>query len=212
MFQPSVFREDRREVLHDLITSNPFATLFASAAGALSADHIPLVLHPDLSPHGTLRGHVAVANPLHRETSGDFDVLVVFQGPQAYVTPSWYPSKQEHGKVVPTWNYVVAHAHGRLQFRDDPDWLMAHLEALTRMQEDGRPTPWAPSDAPDDFMARQLRALVGIEIEIEKLTGTWKVSQNKDVVDRNGVVNGLASENTRLAADVADLVKAAKTE
>ncbi len=207
MFQPPVFREDRIDVMQDLMRDNPFATLLWSAAGQLSAEHIPLLIHPELSEHGSIRGHVSAANPLRRQAQGEIDVLAVFQGPQAYVSPSWYPSKQQHGKVVPTWNYAVVHAHGTLRFVDEPEWLLAHLSDMTSRQERGRSSPWAISDAPDEYIARQLKALVGIEITVKSLSGSWKVSQNKDEQDRKGVELGLLAENTNQASAVSDLVK-----
>jgi len=209
MFQPPVFREDRIDVMQALMTAHPFATLVSSATGQLSADHIPLLLHPELSPNGTIRGHIAAANPLRRKTDGDIKVLAVFQGPHAYVTPSWYPSKKEHEKVVPTWNYAVVHAHGMLRFHNDPDWLTKHLGELTDRHESHRQDPWAITDAPKDFFQRQLKALVGIEIEVETLAGQWKVSQNKNAQDKQGVEQGLLGENSGQAAAVSDLVRRA---
>lgn len=206
MFQPPVFREDRPEVMRDLIVAHPFATIVANATGALSADHVPLVLKTD-GPAGTLQGHVAAANPLVRATEPPFDVLVIFQGPQTYVTPSWYRSKQDHGKVVPTWNYVVVHVRGCLRFVRDTDWLLAHLGDLTRQHEAHRPEPWSVSDAPEDFVLRQLRGLVGFEIGIDGMEGVWKVSQNKALQDWTGVTEGLKDVAGPDAADMARLVR-----
>ena len=207
MFQPPVFREDRIEVMHDLMRAHPFATLVSTFAGRLSADHVPLVVHPELSEKGVIRGHLAVANPLYREAGGPLDVLAVFQGPQAYVSPSWYPSKQDHGKVVPTWNYAVVHAHGVLRFHDDAEWLMAFLDDLTRRNEDHRKSPWSVSDVPEDYLARQLKGIVGIEIEVLALEGKWKISQNKDARDRAGVVQGLLEEGGAGAVGVSQLMQ-----
>ncbi len=205
MFQPPVFREDRPDIMHDLMRAHPFATIVSSATGGLSADHVPLVLKMD--GMGILQGHLAAANPLFQHADGPIEVLAIFQGPQSYITPSWYPSKKEHGKVVPTWNYVVVHARGTLRFIRDTDWLMAHLHDLTDQQESHRPAPWAVSDAPDDFVARQLRALVGFEIAITDLAGTWKVSQNKQDADRAGVEFGLRQDADPQSASVSELVK-----
>jgi len=207
MFQPPLFREERVEVMHALMIENPFATLVSSATGGLTADHVPLVVHPELTEHGLIRGHLAVGNPLWTDSEGDIEVLAVFQGPHAYVTPSWYPSKKEHGKVVPTWNYAVVHAHGTLQFTKDPEWLMEHLSELTRRNESHRPSPWAVSDAPEDYLGRQLKGIVGIEIAINALSGTWKVSQNKTPQDREGVELGLLTENSPQATAVSRLVR-----
>ncbi len=208
MFQPPIFKEDRLNIMQDLIRAHPFATLVSSATGELSADHVPLILYTEEAETGILCGHVAVANPLFRRSDGPIKVMAIFQGPQTYITPSWYASKQEHGKVVPTWNYVVVHAHGILSFIRDTDWLMQHLNDLTAQQESSRPNPWAVSDAPDDFVKGQLKGLVGFEIQVESTIGTWKVSQNKNYKDKEGVANGLLSESTNDAEAVARLVKA----
>ncbi|MFV2052770.1 FMN-binding negative transcriptional regulator [Aliiroseovarius sp. YM-037] len=209
MFQPPLFRETRIDVMQALMKAHPFATLVSAATGGLSADHIPLVIHPELSENGNIRGHLAAANPLWRKTERDVEVLAIFQGPHAYITPSWYASKQEHGKVVPTWNYAVVHAHGVLRFCRDHDWLMEHLAELTNRHEGNRATPWAVTDAPAEFLERQLKGLVGFEIEVETLNGNWKVSQNKNDQDRVGVELGLLDENTADAASMSDLVKRA---
>ena len=191
MFQPAAFQEDDVQEMHAVMRAHPFATLVSQATGALTADHVPLVLH-DEGSHGTLHGHLARANPLVRaEAAHGSEALVVFQGPQGYVTPSWYASKREHGKVVPTWNYVAVHARGALSFHRDTEWMMRHLEALTAQHESHRELPWAVSDAPANYVERMLRGLVGFEIPIESLEGTWKMSQNKSAADREGVERGL---------------------
>lgn len=203
-----LFQESRQDVLHALMREHPFATIVSSAAGALSADHAPLVLHdgPAGAP-SVLRGHLARGNPLTREAAGPIEVLVIFQGPQAYITPSWYASKQAHGKVVPTWNYVVVHARGQLRFINDTQWLLAHLHTLTHTHEGARPEPWAVSDAPSTYVAQQLKGLVGFEIEIASLAGTWKLSQNKGAADRAGVEAGLRGEGDPLQTAVSSLVR-----
>ncbi len=206
MYEPPHFREDRLDILHDAMRAHPLATLVSHRAGRLTADHIPLVIHAEASAVGTLRGHIAKANPLWRQRQPATDVLAIFQGPQAYVTPSWYPSKKEHGKVVPTWNYVVVHAHGTLRFIEDAGWLLAHLDTLTTGQERDRPAPWHVTDAPDDFLAGQLKGIVGIEIEIADLQGKWKASQNRNAADRAGVREGLRREDRPDAAALADLI------
>ncbi len=207
MFQPPIFREERTDVMQALMREHPFATVVSSATGTLTADHVPLVLHGDQGERGLLRGHVAAGNPLFRETDEAFEVLTIFHGPQSYVTPSWYASKREHGKVVPTWNYVVVHARGTLRFVRESDWLLAHLHDLTTQHESHRSAAWAVSDAPHDFVARQLKGVVGFEIEIADLAGTWKVSQNKNAADREGVETGLRGENGPQKASVSELVK-----
>lgn len=207
MFQPPIFREERTEVMQALMRDHPLASIVSSATGTLTADHVPLVLHADEGERGILRGHIAAGNPLFRMTDGPIEVLAIFQGPQAYVTPSWYASKTEHGKVVPTWNYVVVHARGTLRFIRETDWLLGHLHELTRRHKADRPTPWAVSDAPPDFVARQLRGLAGFEIAIAELEGTWKVSQNKNAADRKGVETGLRNESGPQEASISELVK-----
>lgn len=206
MFQPPVFREDRTEVMDELIAAHPFSTIVSSATGGLTADHVPLVLKQG-ADRKRLEGHIAAANPLFRETSGALDVLAIVQGPQTYVTPSWYASKQEHGKVVPTWNYVVVHVRGQLQFTRDTSWLLQHLADLTDQHESHRAEPWAVDDAPCDFIKRQLRGLVGFEIAVEDMEGTWKVSQNKALKDWTGVKSGLESSESPDAVEIAQLIE-----
>ena len=215
MYQPPIFREDRTDVMQALMREHIFATLVSSTRGALAADHLPLMLHAEPGKLGVLRGHLAIANPLARRFRSDddqandeqgCDVLAIFQGPQAYVTPSWYASKAEHGKVVPTWNYAVVHAHGVLRPHREPRWLMDHLSALTQHNEGQRSEPWAVSDAPPAYLDRQFKGILGIEIEITALEGKWKVSQNKNEHDRNGVAAGLAAEGTVQAGAVSQLV------
>ena len=197
MYLPAHFAESRPEVLATLVRSHPFGLLVTqSGDGGVDANSIPFVLDPG-SPGtlGVLRGHVARANPLWQTARGDVDSLVVFQGPQGYVSPAWYPSKAEHGKVVPTWNYVMVQARGKLRAIDDADWLRGFVTRLTERHEGGRAAPWAVSDAPADYVATMLRAIVGIEITLTSLTGKWKVSQNRPAADRAGVVAGLAREH-----------------
>lgn len=206
MFQPPIFREERADVMHALMRAHPFATIVSAATGALTADHVPLVLHEE-GEGVILRGHVAAGNPLFRQTDGAIETLAIFQGPQSYVTPSWYASKREHGKVVPTWNYVVVHARGTLRFVRETDWLLQHLRELTAQHESHRPEPWEVADASAEFVARQLKGLVGFEIAIGDLAGTWKVSQNKNAADSKGVEDGLRDEGDPLKASVSNLVR-----
>ncbi len=207
MYLPAHFEETRIDVLHAAMRQHPLAALMTQdAAGALQADAIPLIVEPGPLALGTLRGHVARANPLWRETRGD--VLVVFQGAQSYVSPGWYPAKAEHGRVVPTWNYIVVQARGRLRAIDDPAWLHALVSRLTDRFEATRPTPWGVGDAPADYIATMLGAIVGVEIEIDALIGKWKVSQNRNASDRAGVAAGLAAlhgdaDAAAMAAEVA---------
>ncbi len=192
--------------MHALILAYPLATLITCAEGVLEANHLPLLMDPQPSPHGTLRGHVARANPLWRQSHAEREALVVFQGPQTYVTPSWYATKRETGKVVPTWNYAVVHASGPLLIRDDPVWLRDLVSRLTAQQESPRPQPWQITDAPADYLEQMLSAIVGIEIPITRLVGKWKVSQNRSVADREGVIAGLRGRGDASALDMADLV------
>ena len=206
MYQTPHFREDRIDVLHDLIRAHPFATLVAFGQEGLIGNHLPFVLHDELTNNGTLRGHVARANPLWKNFDPTIDVLAVFQGADSYITPSWYPSKKEHGKVVPTWNYAVVHAYGPLSIIEDAEWLRAHLDELTFQQENKRPVPWAVSDAPDDYIARRLKGIVGMEMPISRIEGKWKVSQNKKDQDRMGVSRGLDIESGGVPSVMSDLV------
>jgi len=206
MYQPPQFRENRKAIMHELMRSHPFATLVSIKDGDICVDHLPLLVHSEASQSGTIRGHIAKGNPLWRNGSAGFSALAIFQGPQAYITPSWYPSKKEHGRVVPTWNYAVVHARGKMRFIDDRDWLAAHLIELVKRHEGHRVVPWKISDAPDDYVGRQLKGIVGLELEVTDLEGKWKVSQNKDAKDRKGVQRGLLIEADRDAASMAKLV------
>jgi transcriptional regulator len=193
MYLPAHFEEQRPEVLHTLLRAHPLGLLVTlNGAATLQANSVPFVLDADpAGGPGILRAHVARANPLWREARGDVESLVVFQGPQAYISPSFYPSKAEHGKVVPTWNYVMVQARGTLRAIEDAAWLHAFVTRLTERHEAQRARPWAVSDAPADYIATMLSAIVGIEIVLSALTGKWKVSQNRSAADRAGVVQGL---------------------
>ncbi|HEX9392645.1 MAG TPA: FMN-binding negative transcriptional regulator [Usitatibacteraceae bacterium] len=206
MYLPAHFQEDRIDVLYQLIRNHPLGMLVTLTAGGLEANHIPFLIDPDPAPFGTLRGHVARANPVWKEFSQDVEAMVVFQGPDAYISPSLYASKKEHGKVVPTWNYAVVHAYGPLKVQDDVQWLRAFLERLTERHEAPRATPWKVSDAPADFLQTTMRAIVGIEIPVSRLMGKWKVSQNRSKADREGVAAGLGEMPGEAAQAMAKLV------
>ena len=194
MFQPRIFRETRVGKLHSMMGQYPFSTLVTSHGSGVKADHVPLLLDPEAGHSGILQGHLAAVNPLCRNDEEEGrDVLAIFHGPVAYVSAGSYPSKKEHNKVVPTWNYVVIHARGKLHFRRDPEWKLRHLNELTNQHETDRDDPWTVSQAPDEFVSRQMRAIVGIEIAIDDLTGTVKISQNKSQDDRNGVIADLGT-------------------
>ncbi|MCW5576095.1 MAG: FMN-binding negative transcriptional regulator [Burkholderiales bacterium] len=194
MYQPPLFREDDLAIQHDLIRAHPFGALVTLASTGLVANSVPFVLDTTAGERGTLRCHVARANPLWRQPP-DGEVLAVFHGPQVYVTPSWYPSKREHGKVVPTWNYAVVHVRGPLVIRDDRDWLLDLVSRLTAGQESPMPQPWAVGDAPADYIERMLEAIVGIEIPVTRIEGKWKVSQNRSEADRTGVAAALVQSD-----------------
>ena len=206
MYQPPHFREDRLEVLHALMRAHPLGLLVSGGPGGLMANPVPFLLHADMSERGTLHCHVSRANPHWRELQTVAECLVVFQGPQRYITPSWYETKRATGKVVPTWNYATVHAWGPPRVIEDTEWLRANVEALTRAHEGLRPAPWAVDDAPPDFVAAQLRGIVGIEIPIDRIEGKWKVSQNRTDADRAGVVAGLGDEDRKESAVMAALV------
>jgi transcriptional regulator len=191
--------------LQALVRAQPLATLVVAHAGALHANHVPLYLDPTRGPHGTLVGHVARANALWPLLPQQ--AVAVFHGPQAYVSPSWYPSKAADGKQVPTWNYATAHAHGSLSAFDDTERLHALLHTLSEQHEAHRPDPWRIDDAPPDYIDKMLRAIVGIELAVERWEGVWKMSQNRTNTDRAGVVQGLLAEGTPAAAQVAALVQ-----
>ena len=202
MYQPALHREDRLEVQHALIARHPFGLLISTGAEGLLANGMPFVLQPQMGPLGRLQAHLARANPQWQTLDGQ-QVLVVFQGPQAYISPSHYASKREHGKVVPTWNYAMVQARGVVRLRTEPDWLMAQISALTNGMEADRPAPWAVTDAPQDYVEMQMRAIVGVEIDITALDGKWKVSQNRNEADKRGVAEGLAVSQP----DMANLVR-----
>jgi transcriptional regulator len=208
MYNPAHFREERVEVLHQLIQQHRLATLVTLGADGLIANHMPLVLEPAPAPLGTLRGHLSRANSQWRDSLPGVSALAIFQGPQAYITPSWYPTREETGRVVPTWNYVVVHAYGPLRTFEDRCLLEQHLRTLTTLQEAALPHPWSVDDAPIDFFQSQLTAIIGIEIPLSRLEGKWKVSQNRSATDRAGVVSGLHASGTAAHNTMADLVAA----
>ena len=206
MYVPSHFEETRTDVLHQLVRDHPLAVLVTHTPDGLDANHLPLELDPAPAPFGTLRGHVARANPLWRTASATVEALAIFRGPDHYISPGWYPTKRETGKVVPTWNYAVVHAHGPLRVIDDPAWLHALVERLTARHEAGLPEPWRVSDAPPDYIAARVRGIVGIELPITRLVGKWKASQNKPEADRAGVADGLRALGDPEATAMAELV------
>ncbi len=201
MYNPPLFKEDRIEVLHDAIRRAGLVTLVTQTADGLIASHAPMLLDLEPAPYGTLIGHLARPNPQARGAIGEG--LAIFQGPDAYITPSWYATKRQNGKVVPTWNYVAIHAHGAVEFFNDPERLRDVVTRLTERQEAGRVQPWAVTDAPADFIDGMLKGIVGFAMPIARLEGKWKMSQNRPAEDRAGVISGLEAEQR---PEVADLI------
>ena len=194
MYQPPLFREDRVDEQHALIRAHPLGLLVSAGPGGLMANAIPFLVDPDVPPHGMLRCHVARANPQWHELGAIEECLVVFQGPHTYVTPSWYATKRETGKVVPTWNYATVHVWGKPRVVDDETWLRRQIAELTAQQESARAAPWKVDDAPEPFVAAQVKGIIGIEIAIVRSEGKWKVSQNRPEADRAGVIEGLREQ------------------
>ena len=203
MYVPAHFAEDRASVLHGAIREHGFATLVSMTDRGLIASHIPLLLDAGTGPHGTLIGHLARPNPQASGAIGE--ALAIFQGPEGYITPSYYETKRETGMVVPTWNYTAIHAHGHLRFFDDRDRLLDIVTRLTTLHESKRAAPWAVSDAPGDFTRGMLNGIIGLELTITRLEGKWKMSQNRPEADRAGVIAGLRAEgHDALAEAVAE--------
>ena len=207
MYIPKHFEVTDVDMMHEQIREYPFATLVTASVNGLNANHIPMHLITTPEPYGTLLGHVARANPILEDINGKNQSLVIFHGPNAYISPSWYETKKEHGKVVPTWNYVVVHAYGNLQVVDKPEWLRAQLETLTDQNESQFSEPWTVADSPAEFTEKLLESIVGIEMNITKLIGKWKVSQNQPLQNRESVVEGLSSNAQLGALKMAELVK-----
>jgi len=197
MYQPDHFRVEDVAEMHALMRARPFATLVSAGSAGLYASHLPTVLKDD-GPYGVIECHLARANPHCRDLAEGGEALMIFQGPEGYITPNWYPSKAAHGKVVPTWNYAVVHATGRPEVMKEKAWLLRHVGELTAQQERTEAKPWALSDAPDSYIEVMLRGIVGFRFAITRLEGKWKMSQNREVNYREGVVQGLSM---RAAAD-----------
>lgn len=191
MYTPQHFEETRSDVLQQLVRTHPLCTLVTLSDEGLVANYMPMLLRPQHDALGTLVGHVARANPVWCATNFEVPVLALFQGPQHYISPSLYATKATHGKVVPTWNYAVVQARGRLVVHDDAVWVREQVTELTRQQESSRPKPWAVSDAPSDYTDTMIKAIVGIEIALTALRGKWKVSQNQVPVNQNSLVQAL---------------------
>ncbi|HEV2680374.1 MAG TPA: FMN-binding negative transcriptional regulator [Rhodanobacter sp.] len=199
MYTPKHFEEVRVEALHGLVRAYPFATLVTHAANGMTANHLPFELVGEV-----LHGHVARGNELAQQD--DAEVLLIFCGPHGYISPNWYPSKHETGREVPTWNYAVVHVHGRLRVVDDAAWLRRLLETLTDHHEVGQPQPWRVTDAPEDHVEKLLRAIVGLEIVIDRIEGKFKLSQNHPARNRAGVIAGLRQRDGDGDTELADLM------
>jgi transcriptional regulator len=205
MYTPDHFRVDDLPQLHALIRARPLATLVSSGPAGMQATHLPTVLKTD-GPLGVIECHLARANPHWKELADGNEALMIFHGPEGYITPNWYASKSEHGKVVPTWNYATVHAYGRPEVMQDKDWLRAHVAALTAQQEATESQPWALSDAPESYVEVMLRGIVGFRFAFTRLQGKWKMSQNRESKDRAGVVQGLGQRATGDDREIADIV------
>src|ERR1700759_878113 len=190
MFLPDHFRVDDVAEMHVLMRARPLATLVSAGPSGLYGSHLPTVLK-DEGEYGTIECHLSRANPHWKDLAEGGEALMIFQGPEGYITPNWYPSKAEHGKVVPTWNYAVVHAYGRPEVMKEKEWLLRHLGELTAQQENSEAQPWALSDAPDAYIDVMLRGIVGFRFSIARLEGKWKMSQNREMQDRAVVVAGL---------------------
>lgn len=213
MYLPEHFRQDDREAIRDLITKHPLAALITQADGQFEANHYPMLYVPpsDASPHGRLIGHLSKANLQWKTYQPNTPVLAIFQGPDAYISPNWYPSKHEHGRAVPTWNYTAVHVHGTLTIHHDAEWLRDIVTQLTdhheaKLFESTDAQPWQVTDAPPQFVEGLLKAIVGLELQITKIEAKWKVSQNRSVEDRKKVAEALERAT---AQEIAVLVREA---
>ena len=205
MYVPDHYRVQDIGEMHALMCARPFAALVSSGSSGLTATHMPTVLKDD-GPYGTIEFHLARANPHWKELGGE--ALMIFQGAEGYITPAWYPSKAAHGKVVPTWNYAVVHAYGRPELRQDEAFLRRHVGELSDQQEQGAPRPWAVTDAPDRYVEVMLRGIVGFRLQITRLEGKAKMSQNREDADRAGVVQGLMARGRADDLEMSQMVEA----
>lgn len=194
--------------MHALMRARPFAALISNGPAGLYASHLPTVLKED-GPNGLVECHLARANPHWKELAEGNEALMIFQGPEGYITPNWYPSKAQHGKTVPTWNYAIVHAYGRPEVMQDKDWLRRHVGELTDQQERTEDRPWALADAPESYIDVMLRGIVGFRFSIARLEGKWKMSQNREAQDRQGVVAGLTARASGDDLEIAEAVERA---
>jgi transcriptional regulator len=205
MYQPDHHRVDDLSLMHALMRARPLVALVSGGAAGLYATHLPTVLKDD-GPYGVIEFHLARANPHWKYLAELDEALIIFQGPQGYITPNWYPSKTEHAKVVPTWNYAVVHAYGRPEVMQDKDWLRGHVAELTAQQESNEVEPWALTDAPETYIEVMLRGIIGFRFAITRLEGKWKMSQNREMKDRDGVVRGLEKRGVGDDLEMAEIV------
>jgi transcriptional regulator len=203
MHVPSSFQETRCQFLQDAIRQARLATLVTFGINGLEACHVPVILDVGDETYGTIYGHLARENPQWRRVTVEVPALVIFQGPDAYITPSWYATTRRTGKVVPTWNYVAVHAYGTIDFFDDPERLLAVVTNLTKLHESQRAEPWAVPDAPKEYIRSQLNGIVGFRLPIARLEGNWKLSQNRSAEDRSGVIDGLKREGGQVETAIA---------
>lgn len=210
MYLPPAFAEDRVEVLHRTMLEIGAAAVVGQGPDGLIATHVPIDLVPEPAPWGTVHCHFARPNPHLGTVANGGELLLIFQGPQGYVSPSWYPTKQQTGKVVPTWNYVAIHAYGSARMVEDTGWLRRHLAAMTDRQESRYALPWSIDDAPADFIDGLAKAIVGLEIRLTRIEGKWKASQNRPDADRLGVIAGLSAQADDNSLALAGLVEAGR--
>jgi len=205
MYQPDDFRVEDVSEMHALMRARPFAALVSAGSAGLYASHLPTVLKDD-GPYGVIECHLARANPHWSDLAEGKEALMIFQGPEGYITPNWYPSKALHGKVVPTWNFAVVHAYGRPEVMKEKDWLLRHVTELTAQQESSEAKPWVPSDAPAPYIEVMLRGIVGFRFSITRLEGKWKMSQNRELQDQVGVVEGLTKRDDGDNPEIAKVI------
>jgi transcriptional regulator len=210
MYVPPHFDESRHEILYDLMEKNPLGVLITHGKSGLDANHIPIELNRRQGQLGVLHCHVARANPVWREIASGDEVLIVFRAADAYISPQWYPSKQEFHKQVPSWNYLVAHAYGRVTIHDDERYVRGNVARLTRKHEASQPVPWKMTDGPKDYIDMMLKAIVGLEIEITRLVGKCKLSQNKEVRDIRAAGEALNAKGEHMIGDAMLAAAAAK--
>jgi transcriptional regulator len=208
MYVQPAFAETRLDVLHALIRSHPLGAFVVLGFGGIEVNHFPFFIDASAKPNGVLRGHIPKGNPIWKDfCNRDYEAMVIFQGEESYITPSWYATKHEHGKVVPTWNYATVHAYGQPRFIHDHGWLLSHVTELSNQQEATQVRPWRVSDAPADYVDGRLDHIVGVELPITRILGKWKMSQNRSPADQLGVITGLDAQQTEKSAAVAHLVK-----